>query len=152
MPWKYRGCYWVNRQKELLTGGGRGCEKWWSWRIITSRRWRASCNIPHTWCWRNKFCFLDGLNSIYLSDVWIVAIIFSHRWHSNIGLHSEWLLQPPCTVLLMWLEMSMDICIFERSQLGYFLKRPRVGWIPELWLYNNKSHIHSLPKLLVETV
>ena len=24
-------------------------------------------------------CFLDGLNSIYLSDVWIVAIIFSHR-------------------------------------------------------------------------
>ena len=29
----YSGWLWVNRQEKLLTGGQRGSERWWSWRI-----------------------------------------------------------------------------------------------------------------------
>ena len=34
----YRGWHSVNRQEELLTGGGRGGGRWQSWRIVNKRR------------------------------------------------------------------------------------------------------------------
>lgn len=36
-----RGWHQVNRQGELLTGGGRG-GRWWSRRIVSNRRWRGT--------------------------------------------------------------------------------------------------------------
>ena len=45
------GWHPVNRQEELLTGGGRGGERWESWRSVSNRRWRASCNFTHAWHW-----------------------------------------------------------------------------------------------------
>ena len=44
-PLAYRGWQWVNRQEELLPGGGKGCGRWKNWRVISNRRQRASCNF-----------------------------------------------------------------------------------------------------------
>ena len=47
----------MNRQEQLLAGGGRRGGRWQSWRMISNRRWRASYNFTHTWCWELRFCF-----------------------------------------------------------------------------------------------
>ena len=42
---------------------------------------------------------LSSLLKKWSSDIWIVALFFLIRWHSSIGLHSEWLLRPLQTVI-----------------------------------------------------
>ena len=44
----YWGWHQVNRQEELVTGGGRGGGGWQSWRI-DSNRGQRSCSFTHTW-------------------------------------------------------------------------------------------------------
>ena len=47
----YRGWLWENRQEKLLPGGQRGSGRWWGRRIVSNRRWRASCNFTQAWHW-----------------------------------------------------------------------------------------------------
>ena len=65
-----RGRHQVNRQEELLDGSGS---------------------------------LLDSILSTLLkkkfNDVWIVALFSHYRWHGSTSLHSEWLLQPLCSIL-----------------------------------------------------
>ena len=50
---------------ELPTGGGGRGGRWWSWKVISNRRQRASCNLTHTWPWWHRFWFLAWFNSTY---------------------------------------------------------------------------------------
>ena len=52
---QYKGWHHMFRQEELLTGGGREGGTWLSWRIVSNRRQRASCNSTHT--------YLDGMHN-----------------------------------------------------------------------------------------
>ena len=56
----------LNRQKELLTGEGRGGGRWWSWRMITNRRWRASWNFTDAWHWWQRFSSVQWLSHVQL--------------------------------------------------------------------------------------
>ena len=81
----YRDWQWANRQEELLTGRERGGERWYNWRIVSSRKWRASCSFTHVWCWWHRFWFLAGLNCIYplekwSSGVWVVLYHLHHHY------------------------------------------------------------------------
>ena len=40
-----RGWHRMNRQEELLTGGGKGSGRWYGWKIASHRRWRESRNF-----------------------------------------------------------------------------------------------------------
>jgi len=66
---------------------------------------RARCNLTHTWYRRHRFGFFAGFSSIYPLEKMIQGYLGSssffslHRWPFNTGLHSEWLLQPSCTIL-----------------------------------------------------
>ena len=104
----YRGWHQVNRQEELLTEEGEGGDRWQSWRIASNRRRRGSCNYTHAWHGKNLTALVPCWIQFYLPswkkkqsrDVWIVALFFSHhRWPSSTRLHSQWLLQPACTIL-----------------------------------------------------
>ena len=46
-----------SEQARCVTGGGRRGERWESWRIVSNRRQRASCNFMHTGCWWHRFWF-----------------------------------------------------------------------------------------------
>ena len=55
----------MNRQEELLMGGGEGMWEIVDLKVINSRTWRASCHFTHTWFQWYNFWFLIGFNSIY---------------------------------------------------------------------------------------
>ena len=66
-----------------------------------------SCNFVLAYCRWHRFWYLAGFNSIIPVGKmiqWCLGSIFffffsHHRWHSSTGMHSEWLLQPSCTIL-----------------------------------------------------
>ena len=114
MPWKVQqysttagaqGLASSEQAGRAADGEGRGGGRWYSWRVISNRRWRADSDFIHTWCWWHTFCFLAGFNSICPFEendpglVWVVSNSFSHHKRlSSTGLHSEQLLQPLCTL------------------------------------------------------
>ena len=115
MPWKVQqysttagaqGLASSEQAGRAADGEGRGGGRWYSWRVISNRRWSVDSDFIHTWCWWHTFCFLAGFNSIYPLEkndpdlVWVVSNSFSHhKILSSTGLHSEQLLQPLCTLL-----------------------------------------------------
>ena len=53
-----RDWYQASRQEELLPGGRTGGGRWQGWRIVSNRRWRASCSFTHTWYYWNEHLYL----------------------------------------------------------------------------------------------
>ena len=51
------GWHQLNRQEELLTGGGRGGGRWSSWRIVGNRIRKTGCSVTHAWGLWHKFWF-----------------------------------------------------------------------------------------------
>ena len=94
----------MKRQKDLLTGGGKGGGRWSSWRIISIRRWRQAIisltpDVDGTGSGSLQIQFyLPSWKTIQ----WFLGsqLFFSHHgWPGSIGLHSEWLLPPSWTIL-----------------------------------------------------
>ena len=107
------------------------------------QRRRAGCNFIHAWCWKHRFWFLAGFNSIYLLEqkiqwFWVVTLFFfspCHWWHSTTGLHSEQLLHSlyyftfgSCALKInsissnrtnfyWWLDMRIHVCIFHNLKV-----------------------------------
>ena len=97
-----RGWHRMNRQEELLTGGGKGSGRWYGWKIASHRRWRESRNFcifessqvedSHmgTYCiaWGSK-AFLEPVSERAFSDLldsrsfWLRQTQLEHILGSN---------------------------------------------------------------------
>ena len=72
-----------------------------------AKRWLIWKDAGKDWRWEEKGTTEDEMVGWYLStllkkwpsDTWVVALFSPHKWCSNTGLHSEWLLNSSCTVL-----------------------------------------------------
>ena len=87
-----------DRQEDLLTRGGSGDGRWWSWRIISNRRWRASRSFIHAWCWWHRFWFLAGTRCMFTGDLLYLGSIECILLYQTCLLHISpvaWVSPPP---------------------------------------------------------
>ena len=144
------GIEWTGRKSYWLEVGGGGRQQ--SWRIVSDRTQRASCNFTHTWRWWHRFWFLDGFNSIYpleKTTQWVEVVLCQHLTAAfrlvsgHFGLEIEILYH--CTLYstvskvhkstTTWRCTHMTVCVHETHELTYMIGHANLCWL--LWKFTD---------------